>query len=110
MVYFILSLKKLYWTCITLRAKTTFQIWNFYFSQILTGIVEDQRVLTPFNLFFKSSHCLTLFPIFSVYVNWIEFYVTAHLFKFCYQLILSWYYLVNKAEHEVIILYEFEKW
>ena len=34
--------------------------------------------------------------------------VTAHLFKFCYQQILHKIcHIVKKAEHEVIILYEF---
>ena len=89
-----------------LRAKTTFKIRNFCFSQILTGIVEEQHVLTPFNFFFKFSHCLTKFPIFLVHVNWITFYVTAHLFKFYYQQILR----ITKAEHEITILYELEKW
>ena len=67
--------------------KTTFKIWNFYFTQILAGIVE-KHVLTAFNFFFKFLHSLTLFPIFSVHVNWIAFYITAHFFKFCYQHIL----------------------
>ena len=58
---------------VLLRAKTTFRIWNFYFSQILSEIVEKQHVLTPFNLFSKFSHCLTLFSIFSVHVNGIVF-------------------------------------
>ena len=34
-----------------LRAKTTFKIWNFYFAQILTGLVQRQHILTPFNFF-----------------------------------------------------------
>ena len=72
-----------------LKTKAFFKVWNFYFAQILTKIFEKQYVLTPFNLFFKFLHCLTLFPIFLVHVNWIVFYVTAHLFKFCYQQILA---------------------
>ena len=67
----------------TKRAKTTFKIWNFYFSQILTGIVE-KHILTSFYFFFKFSHCLTLFSTLSVHVNWIVF----HTFKFCYRQIL----------------------
>ena len=94
-----------------LRAKRTFKTWNVYFAQILTEVVEKQHVLTPLNFFFKFSHYLTLFPIFSVHVNWIIFYVTAHLFKFYYQQILRKIcHVVTKAEHEAIILYEFEKW
>ena len=45
-----------------------FKFENFYFAQVLTEIVEKQHVLTPSNFFFKFSHCLTLFPIFSVHV------------------------------------------
>ena len=78
-----------------------FQIWNFYFLQISTGIVEKKHVLTPFNFIFKFSHCLTLFPIFLVHVNWIVFYITRQLFKFCYQQILhsneSWIQSNNSA-------------
>ena len=93
------------------QLRATFKIWNFYFAQILTWIVEKQHVLTPFNFVFKFSHCLTLFPIFLVHVNWIVFYATAHLFKFYYQQILCKIcHVVTKAEHEVIILYEFGKW
>ena len=62
--------------------RTTFSIWNFYFGQILSGIVEKQHVLTSFDLFFKFSHCLTLFSIFSVHVNWILICVTRDLFKY----------------------------
>ena len=40
------------------------------------------------SIFFQISHGLTPFLIFSVHVNWIVFYVTAHLFKFYYQQIL----------------------
>ena len=76
-----------------LRAKTTFEIWNFDFVQILTGIVEKQYVLPPFNFFLKLK-----FPIFSVHVNWIVFYVTALLFKFHYQEIL------RKICHVIIII------
>ena len=65
-----------------LSAKTAFKIWNFYFSQILTGIVEKQHVLTPFNFFCTLSHCLALFSIFSVDINWIIFYVTATFLNF----------------------------
>ena len=36
-----------------LRAKTTLKVWNFYFTQILTEIVEKQLILTLFNLFSK---------------------------------------------------------
>ena len=63
--------------------QATFKIWFFYFSQILTEIVEKQHALTPFNYFSKFSHCLSLFPMFLVHANWIVFCVTAHLFKFC---------------------------
>ena len=94
-----------------LRAKTTFKVWYFYFLQILTVIVEKRNILTPFNFFFKFPHCLTLFPIFSVHVNWIVFYLTAHLFKFDYQQLLRKIcYVVTKAGHEVIIPYEFWKY
>ena len=64
------------------KTKTTlYKIWNFYFAQILAGTIEKQHVLTPFNFFLKFSHCLASFPIFSVDVNWIFFYITAHLLK-----------------------------
>ena len=52
-----------------LRAQKTFKISKFYFTEILAGIVEKQHALAPFNFFFQFSHCLTLFPIFSVHVN-----------------------------------------
>ena len=64
-----------------LRGKTTFKIWYFYLAQILTGIVEKRHVLRPFNFFFKFSYCLSLFPIFPVHVNWIEFFFNCALFK-----------------------------
>ena len=70
-----------------LSTKTTFKICEFFFSQILAGIAEKQHALAPFN-FFKFSHCLTLLPVFSVHVNLILFYVTAHLFKYYYQRLL----------------------
>ena len=96
---------------IRLSLKTTFKIWNFHFAQILKEIVEKQHVLTPIIFFFNISHCLTLLPVFSVHVNWIVFYVTAHLFKFYYQQILRKIsHVVTKSEHEVIIMYEFGKW
>ena len=98
-----------FWS-IYLRAWKTFKIWNFHFAQILAGIVKRQHVLIPFNFFFKFSHCLTLFPLFSVHVNWILFYVTIYL-KFCYRQILRKIcHVVTKAEHEEIILYELGKW
>ena len=59
----------------------------FFFSQILAGIAKKQHALAPFD-FFKFSHCLTLIPVFSVQVNLILFYVTAHLFKYYYQRLL----------------------
>ena len=94
-----------------LRAETTFKIWDLYFAQILIGIVEKQHVLTPFSFFFKCSHCLTIFPIFSIHVNWIVFYVTADLLKFYYQQTLHKIFpIITNAEHEVTILYEFGKW
>ena len=84
-----------------LKNKTIFKIWNFCFAQILREIVEKQHVLTPLNFFFKFLHCLTLFPIFLVPVNWIVFYVTLHLFKFYYQQTLRQIcHIVTKAEHE----------
>ena len=53
-------------------------------SFILSGIVKEQHVLTPFNFFFKFSHSLTLFPIFWLHENWAVCYVTENLFKICY--------------------------
>ena len=44
-----------------LRAKTTFKTWNFNFPKILTGIVEKQHVLTPFNLTLYSYHVTRAF-------------------------------------------------
>ena len=41
--------------------------FKFYFSQILIEIVKKQHILTLF-YFFKFSHCLTLFPIFSLFI------------------------------------------
>ena len=89
-----------------LRAKTTIKIWKFYFAQVLTGIVGKQDILIHFNFFFKFSHCLTLFPVFSVHVNWVVFYVTANPFKLCYQETL------RKICHVVKIKYlcEFGEW
>ena len=70
-------------------SRSTFKVWNFYFAQILTGIVEKKNYLTPFDFFFKFTHCLTLFPILLVHVNWILFNVTAHPYsKFYYKQIL----------------------
>ena len=34
---------------ISLRAKTTFNVQNFYFAQILIRIVDKQFILKPFN-------------------------------------------------------------
>ena len=73
---------------IRLRAKTTFKIYIFYSAQILTGTVEKQPVVTPFNFFFKFSYFLNLFLILSVHLNWIVFSLTAQFFKFYYQHIL----------------------
>ena len=41
--------------------------FKFYFSQILIEIVKKQHILTLF-YFFKFPHCLTLFPIFSLFI------------------------------------------
>ena len=91
---------------IGLGAKITLKTGNFYFTQILTGIVEKQHEVTTF-IFFKSLHYLTLFPTFLVYVNWIWFYVTTHLSTFYYrQILCNICHVVTKAVHEVIIMNE----
>ena len=68
---------------------------------IVTEIVEKKHMSTPFNFFnffFQIWHCLTLFPILLVEVNWIVFHLTAHLRKFYDQQILRKIcYVVTKA-------------
>ena len=78
------------------RAKATFKIWNFYFAQILTVIVEKQHrhVLAPFNFCFKFSHSLTLFPIFSLHVNWVVFYTSLDF------IINSYYAIISRRNKE----------
>ena len=75
--------------------------WNFYFGWIVTEIVEKKHMSTPFNFFiffFQIWHCLTLFPILLVEVNWIVFHLTAHLRKLYDQQILRKIcYVVTKA-------------
>ena len=84
---------------VCLRAKTIFKTWSFYFAQFVSGIVEKQHVSTPFNFFFKFLHRWTLFPVFSVHVNWAVFYVTKNVFN------------PNKAGHfEDGFFYEWSIW
>ena len=73
--------------------KTTFKVnlqsLKFLFCTNFNRDCWKKNYLTPFDFFFKFTHCLTLFPILLVHVNWILFNVTAHPYsKFYYKQIL----------------------
>ena len=67
-----------------LRALSNLQNLKFLFCTNFNRNCWEKNIqLTPWNLFFKFSQCLTLYPIISVHVNWIVLRLTAKFPKFC---------------------------